>query len=714
MISLSSNLLSQNHDGSQEFSQDPKGPSTYTKAYNHADSLRLNWKDTTDFELSQKGFLAGPGPNDSIIRSYKIGDTSIVWDFTTWDFIPNSTALAPSPETVNANLWRMAKLNKRAGLFEVEEGKIYQIRGYDLSVMSIVIGPNGGYIVIDPLVSGETALAGLNLFKKALHTKRKIGARKQKIDVTKMKAVIFTHSHIDHFGGILGVKRFADANGIDFGKIQIVAPEAFMEESISENVYAGNAMTRRASYMYGDLIQKNVSAGVDAGLGKAVSKGVPAIISPTVTIDDSKLVYPNFADTGLEVEFLLAPGTEAPSEMLFYFTDYKAICMAEDASFTMHNLYTLRGAKTRNAKEWVGALTTVLSKWGNEAKIEFNSHHWPVWGKKQVKHHLETQRAMYKYIHDQTLHYANMGYDMTTTAEILSSPPDSLLKVWSSQGYYGTYNHNVKATWNLYLGWFDGNPSNLHKLPAVWPYNNEGGSSLKYVEYMGGQEAIIKRAKKAYDKGEYRWVAEVVQHVINIDSLNQDARYLVADAYEQMGYQAVSAPWRNFYLSGALELRKGKIKKPQTKTPKTFIKNTTLDMKFDMLAIMVDAHKADGKEINFRIIVKDGRESTSTAFQLKYSCLNYLVDSDITEMDFTMIINKSDFDSMIFDDNPIKKWKSMLGLKKRRIEVLPTDGGMDSLKDLLKVFSPVNNWFNLVTPNRTIPEPVNPLIVKQK
>ena len=662
----------------------PNGPSKFTNAYNKAYSSRLNWQDTTDFTNVARGFIGGP-VSDVILSSQ--GDT--VWNFNDWKFL--SKMGTPSPDSVNASLWRISKLNSNPGLYEVIKGSVYQIRGYDLAVMSLIIA-DSGYIVIDPLTSPPTAQAGLQLFKDSLATE---------LEGKPLMAMIYTHSHIDHFGGAAGILLEEKVSPDD---IKIYAPTGFLEAAVSENVDAGNVMGQRAAYMYGDLLPRNSANCVGSGLGQGISTGVPTLIAPNRIIDSTGT---KLSIAGTPVEFLYAPHTEAPAEMLFYFPELKALCAAEDASQNLHNLYSLRGTKTRDAKEWVNTLTSVLELWGNEVEVEFNSHHWPVWDNDTVKTHIETQRAMYKYIHDQTLHYANKGYNMTTVAEILSCPPQSLNEVWSSQGYYGTYNHDVKATWDLYLGWFDGNPSNLHKLPDY-------ESSPKYVEFMGGSTEILNRANKAYALGEYRWVAEVVQHVINTEPDNQEAKYLVADAYEQMGYQAVSGPWRNFYLTGAMELREGRQVKPDSsRPPLTFLKAMTPDMRFGFLSIMVDAYKAEGKEVNFALVTT-GSQTDSTAYQLKYSCLNYLVDSK-AELDFVITADLSSLNAALVKGNPFQNLEDRAandGQKRVTIDYAP--GGRIKFAELKNAFSPVDSTFNIVVPNYPIPEPVNPLPVKQR
>lgn len=700
-----------------------KAASQYTKAFNknYSDPKRLNWADTTDFETSERGFIAGA--NDALIKDSVIlaidGSRDTVWNFKTWNFL--SHPKAESPSTVNPSLWRMEKLISKAGLFEVVRGRIYQIRSFDLAVMSFVVGDNG-YIIIDPLGCPATAKVGHELFYK--HVIKKLSSSSLSKN---LKAVIYTHSHVDHFGGIYGILSDSLLNPLGF-QLPIYAPTNFLEEAVSENIYAGNVMGQRAAYMYGNLLPKNPNSGIGAGLGLTTNASLPTLKKPTITIGTADTTITSIAGSGINIEFLYAPNTEAPSEMLFYFPQFHALCAAEDATHTMHNLYSLRGTKTRNARDWVSTLTAVLEKWGDDVQVEFNSHHWPVWSNDTIKSHLGTQRAMYKFINDQTLRLANKGYDMTTAAEIITHLPESLNKVWSSQGYYGTVNHNVKATWNLYLGWFDGNPSQLHKLPAILPnatFQNSkltplDGGSAKYVRYMGGRDKVLALASQDFQKGEYRWVAEVVQHLVNLDSSDNQARYLLADALEQMGYQAVSGPWRDFYLTGALELREGRQVQRKEKTvaekfaTSTFLTSMTSEQIFDWMSTMVDPHKADGKIINFAVVLKDGRKSDSTAYQLKYSCLNYLVDSRAT-LDFRVVLQEAELKAIIKEIKTqtelLQKIKELAQKGGKIVQVIPAN--TSKLGELLGVLSPNTDLFNIVTPNLPMPMPINPMLVKQ-
>ncbi|WP_394763102.1 alkyl/aryl-sulfatase [Phenylobacterium sp.] len=447
--------------------------------------------------------------------------------------VPGAWSLAPfaflndetPAETVNPSLWRQARLNMQHGLFEVTKG-IYQVRGFDLSNITFIEGERG-YVVIDPLISAEPAAAALKLMRAHRGDKPVTG-------------VIYTHSHVDHYGGVRGVISQAD---IDAG-MQIVAPEGFLREAVSENVLAGNAMGRRATYMYGALLPRDAKGHVDAGLGKTVSMGSVSLVPNTVSIRETG---ERLTMDGVEIVFQVTPDTEAPAEMNFFFPQFGALCMAENCTCQLHNLYTPRGAQVRDAKAWSHYINEASDMFVGDTQVLFASHHWPRWGSGEARRFLRQQRDLYKYIHDQTLRMANHGLNPVEIAEQLALPP-SLGAEWHTRGYYGTLNHNAKAVYQRYLGWFDGNPANLHKLPPV-------EAARRYVDLAGGPDALLAKGREAYGRGEYRWVAELVNHLVFADPANAEARALQADALEQMGYQAESGPWRAFYLTGAQELR---------------------------------------------------------------------------------------------------------------------------------------------------------------
>ena len=496
---------------------EPKPATAATRAAHAALAPRLPLETGEDFADARRGFL-GTLPDGRITDA----EGRVFWNMGNFAFEDGDAAC---PETVNPSLWRQAQLNLIHGLFEVTPG-LYQVRGFDLSNITFVEGESG-YIVIDPLISSETAAAALALLRTHRGDKP-------------VKAVIYTHSHVDHYGGVRGVISDADiAAGLS-----IIAPEGFLEAAVSENVLAGNAMNRRATYMYGALLPRDATGHVDAGLGKTVSMGTVSLVPPTLSIGATgqRLII-----DGIEIVFQVTPDTEAPAEMNFFFPKFGALCMAENCSCHLHNLYTPRGAQVRDAKAWSFHIDEALRLFGADTRVMFASHHWPHWGEDRVADFLRKQRDLYKYIHDQTLRLANHGLTAPEIAEEIALPP-TLAAEWYTRDYYGTLNHNAKAVYQRYLGWFDGNPANLHNHPPV-----EVGR--RYVDLAGGADALLATAREAFAAGDYRWVAELVNHLVFAEPANTEARALQADALEQMGYQAESGPWRAFYLTGAMELR---------------------------------------------------------------------------------------------------------------------------------------------------------------
>lgn len=497
----------------------PTPASTATQQANATTAQNLPLDDQADFEDAERGLIARD-PNLVITDA----DGNTVWDMTAYDFIEGD-----APDTVNPSLWRQAKLNDLHGLYKVTD-RIYQLRGYDLSNMSLIEG-DSGWIVVDPLTTAETAAAGWRMAKAHILGDKPI------------VAVIFTHSHIDHFGGIEGVLTAEQAKR---DNVRIIAPKGFMQESTSENLLAGPAMGRRATYMFGGALARSPRGHVDSGLGKAPSKGHFSILAPTDVIDHTGQTL---TVDGLEFDFQYAPESEAPAELTFYLPQLKAFCGAELVSHTLHNIYTLRGAKVRDALKWSDYIDEALQRYGRRADVVFNSHHWPVWGHDRIVDYLKIQRDTYKYIHDQTLRLANAGYTPREIAEQLTLP-ESLAKPFHNRGYYGTISHDSKAVYQWYFGWFDGNPANLDPLPPA-------DAAKKYVAFMGGTDAVIEKAQQSYDAGEYRWAAQVLNHVVFAEPDNEAAKALLAKTYDQLGYRAQSGPWRDVYLTGAKELREG-------------------------------------------------------------------------------------------------------------------------------------------------------------
>lgn len=629
-----------------------KDAATATQAANDQLLKQLPFADKTDFENANKGFIAALPP-----EPIKGEAGNLIWDPQKYGFIKEGEK---APATVNPSLWRQAQLINISGLFKVTDG-IYQIRNLDLSNMTIIEGKEG-ITLVDPLVSAETAKIGLDLYYK--HQGKK-----------PVKAVIYTHSHVDHYGGVRGVIDEADVKA---GKVKIYAPEGFMEAAVAENIMAGNVMSRRASYMYGNLLPADEKGQVGAGLGTTTSAGTVTLIAPTDII--TKTGQKEVID-GLTYEFMMAPGSEAPSEMLWYIEEMKAISAAEDATHTLHNTYSLRGAKIREPLPWSKYLNQALSMWGDKAEVMFAQHHWPTWGNKEVTTLLKSQRDLYRYINDETLRLANMGYTRDEIAEQFKLP-DTLANTWANRGYYGSISHNVKATYVLYLGWFDGNPATLNELTPT-------ESAKKYVEFMGGADEVLKKAKASYDKGEYRWVAQVVKHVVFADPSNKAAKELEADALEQMGYQAESGPWRNFYLTGAKELRSGVTQLP---TPNTASSDTvramSLDMFFDYLAVRLNGPKSgDAKAVlNFDFGDTGGKYKV----ELENGVLNHTANAEASNADTTIALSRDTLNNLILKQTTLDKAIAAGDVK--------VSGNSEKLKEVLGYMDNFEFWFNIVTP----------------
>lgn len=537
----------------------PQEAEPATRALNDTFSKILPFGDRADFEDAKRGFIAtlpdgvipGPGPRPA-------------WNSKQYDFL-NSDQVPP---TVNPSLWRQAQLNAINGLFKVTD-RVYQVRGLDISNLTIIEG-DSGLILIDPLLSNETAKAALDLYLKNRPAKPVV-------------AVIYSHSHVDHFGGAKGVISEDDAKQ---GKVKVVAPDGFMEHAVAENVIAGPAMTRRAQYQFGNALPVGEKAQIDTGLGKALSSGTVSLIPPNDLI---KQAYETRNIDGVDIEFHLVPESEAPAEMIMYFPQFKLLNTAEDATHNMHNLYTLRGAQIRDGRLWSKYLGEAIERYGDKTDVVIAQHHWPVWGSERIVPFLTKQRDLYKFIHDQTVRLLNHGLTPTEIAEQLKLPP-SLASEWAARGYYGTLSHNAKAVYQFYLGWYDANPADLNPLPRA-------EEARKRVEYMGGADAVIRRARDDFNAGQYRWVARVMSDVVFADPANKDARGLGADALEQLGYQSEAATWRNAYLLGAQELRNGVGDLRPSVTSADLLKGVSIDLAFDYLGVRLNAAKAEGKRI---------------------------------------------------------------------------------------------------------------------
>ena len=519
----------------------------------------LPYDDTQDFEDARRGFVGALEPG--IVRN---GDGAVIWDNDVYDFLEGEC-----PSTADPSLWRQGRLNRIQGLFEVTAG-IYQVRGLDLSNMTVIEGETG-VIVVDPLISVETAAAALALYRE--HR----GDRP-------VRAVIYTHSHVDHFGGVKGV---TSQDEVDRGDVVVLAPEGFLGHAVSENVYAGTAMARRANYMYGSLLERGPAGQIGVGLGQATSNGTITLIAPTLDITHTGQVE---VLDGVTVEFQLTPGTEAPAEMNFLFPDHRALCVAENATHNLHNLVTLRGAVVRDAHEWARYLTEAVALFSDRADVTFASHHWPTWGAEAGREFLSRQRDLYAYLHDQTLRRLNKGETGIEIAEDFELP-ETLGQTWHLRGYYGSLSHNVKAIYQRYLGWFDGNPAHLWPHPPVQV-------ATRYVDAMGGADAVIERARAADD--DPRWAAELLNHVVFADPGNTEARALLAEVYDGLGHGAENGTWRNFFLTGALELREG-VRSGGVTLGADVLAALTVEQVFDATAIRIDGPRAAADGVDLAI-----------------------------------------------------------------------------------------------------------------
>ncbi|MEV6770006.1 alkyl sulfatase dimerization domain-containing protein [Nocardia sp. NPDC051030] len=528
-------------------------PSSYIVEQQQRAAADLPFADTTDQEDADRGFIAALTPG-----VVKDDAGNVVWDNDSYDFLKGAC-----PASVHPSLWRQSGLNIRQGLYEVTEG-IYQIRGLDISNMTLIEGKTG-VIVIDPLISAESAKAGLELYR----------AHRGDKPVTGM---IYTHSHGDHFGGAMGVITVED---VEAGRCPVLAPAGFLEHAVAENVYAGTAMMRRAAYMYGAFLPRGPKGQVGAGLGQTTSLGTVAVIAPTLDI-----THTGQEETldGVRIVFQITPGTEAPSEMNFHFPDHRALCMAENATHTQHNLLTLRGALVRDPHVWSQYLTESINLFARDSDVVFASHHWPTWDTDRLVEYLSLQRDLYAYLHDQTLRRLNQGYVGAEIAEMIELPP-AVTASWSTRGYYGSVSHNVKAIYQRYMGWFDGNPAHLWEHPPV-------ESAKRYVDFMGGADEVLRKARVSFDNGDYRWVAQVVNHVLFADPSNEAAKTLQASTFDQLGYGAENATWRNFYLMGAYELRNGSVGTPIKTNAPTVMAALSVNQVFDAMSLRLDGPKA--------------------------------------------------------------------------------------------------------------------------
>ncbi|KAL9033279.1 MAG: hypothetical protein Q9180_006030 [Flavoplaca navasiana] len=611
----------------------------------------LPFSEKVDFDNAQKGFVDRLEPN--IVNKEGGGE---VWNNDSYDFLNPTSSDIDGPETANPSLWRQSKLVTVDGLYKVTDG-IYQVRGLDLSTTTI-IEANEGIIVIDPLTSMETGAAANKLYQKNFGPKE-------------VKAIVYTHSHVDHFGGVKG---FVSQEDVDKKGVKVIAPEGFIENAISENVYTGTAMSRRAAYMYGAALNRDPNGQIGAGLGQTVSTGTVTLINPTDYVTETGQ---SMTVDGVKMVFQMAPNTEAPAEMLIFFPELGALCAAEDATHTFHNVLTLRGAVVRDPHVWARVLTETIDLFGGRASVMFASHHWPTWGYEEVVNFLTLQRDLYAYVHDQTLRLLNKGLNGLEIAEQMLLPP-ALDQAWSARGYYGSVSHNVKAIYQRYVGWFDGNPAHLWEHIPV-------ERAKRYVDLAGGLDKIVEQGQAAFNKGDFRWAAEILNHAVFAKPDYTSATSLLADTYEQLGYGAENGTWRNFFISGATELRTGNFGTPTQTASDDVIAQLTPEMLFDSFAIQINGPEAWDQEISIKVVLTDGPRYR---WWLSNGALVYTKVGEEATADVTLTTSTSKLPGIVRGFDSVK-------LREAGIDVSGDTSALDRLSALL---DPGDPKFNIVTP----------------
>jgi linear primary-alkylsulfatase len=589
----------------------PKGqqPSQYTVARQAALRASLPFEDQRDFEESRRGFVAAPA-----YRQIKAENGGIAWNMASYDFLLEGKDF----DSIHPSLQRQAVLNMGYGLYEVVPGHIWQVRGFDLSNISFIKGDTG-WIVFDPLVSKETAAAALTFANE------KLGARP-------VVAVVYSHSHVDHFGGVRGVVDEADVRS---GKVQIIAPYGFMDHAIAENVYAGNAMVRRSFYQYGLLLPRGPFGHVDQAIGKAASAGTTGLIAPTRTIDKD---VEELTVDGIRMVFQNTPGTEAPAEMNTWFPQFKAFWGAENIVATIHNIYTLRGALIRDPLEWSRQINRAMFLFGRDAQVMFTAHSWPRWGNERILEVMRTQRDVYAHLNNEVLHLANNGVTINEVQNVYHLPK-SLQGNWAARSYHGSEEHNSRAVINRYLGYWDGNPATLIPLSPK-------DSAPLYVEMMGGSASILAKSRELYDSGQYLLASELLNKLVYAEPGNQAAKDLLADVFEQIGYQKESTSLRNSFLAAALELRSGI---PAGITPRTaspdVVRGMPTQLWFDYLAILLDSDKADGLHFVMNFVTPDNGEKF--VVELSNGTLTSIEGFQADDPDLTVTISRADLEPVM-------------------------------------------------------------------
>ena len=624
--------------------------SSSTKEIRPALLKELPFANNQDFDFAARGFIATR--TDPIIKGE---GGKVVYDLSAYDFLKGD-----APQSVNPSLWRQARLVTRHGLYKVAE-RIYQVRGFDVSTVTFIVGDHG-YIVIDPLISTETAKAALDLVKEHVGDKPVV-------------AVIYSHSHGDHFGGVAGVTAQAD---VEAGRVKIIAPSGFLEHAVSENIIAGTAMSRRARFQFGITLERGPQGEMTSGLGPALSRGTISLIAPTdlVTKTGQQMTL-----DGIEFEFQLTPGTEAPSEMNAYLPQFRAVFMAENANATMHNILTPRGALVRDAKAWADYLTESIRRYAAKSDVMFTAHGIPRFGSDAITDFLTKHRDAYKYLHDQSVRLMNGGLTGSEIAEVIRLP-DVLAHEWYNRGYYGTMSHNSKAVYQRYMGWYDGNPASLNPLPPA-------AAAKKYVEAMGGADAVIAKAQDAAKAGEFRWAATLLNHVVFADAANTKAREALADVYTQLGYQAEAGTWRNIYLTGAQELRHGVAKLPPTTVSLDLIRATPTAILLDFAAVRLNPDRAKGKHIVLNIVLSDVNEKHLITIENEVLIHEEGITDD--KADATVTMARAELLQTLLAGVPV-------GLK-TTTGAIKVEGKSDAYADFVALIDPVDANFPIVTPD---------------
>ena len=599
--------------------------------------VAADFSDRRDFANADRGLIGTLEP-----MVVKAADGRVVWDMDSWGFLDGDC-----PGTVNPSLWRQAQLTAKHGLYEVSDG-IYQVRGFEMSNMTLVESDHG-VIVIDPLISREVAAAALALYRQYR------GDRP-------VTAVIYTHAHLDHFGGVLGV---VDA-GAD---VPILAPEHFLEHAVSENVYAGVAMLRRSYYYAAIGLPKSATGTLGIGLGAGGSTGTPGLIAPTRYI--TRTGQQEVLD-GVRIVFQLTPGTECPAEMNFCFPDKRALCMAENATHNLHNLLTLRGAQVRDPRIWSRYLAEAIELFARDCDVAFASHHWPTWGTEEIITYLTQQRDLYAYLHDQALRLINQGYVHSEIAEMIELPPE-LGRAWHARGYYGSVNHNVKAIYQRYLGWFDANPAHL------WQHPPEAAGT-RYVQAFGGVDATVAKATEFFEQGDLRFAAELASHAVFAEPDNDAAREMLASALERLGYGAENATWRNSYLTGARELRTNKIEHTELSSA-GLAPALTVTQLFDSIAIRINGPKAWNERLSIGWHFTDAHENYR--MELSNGALIHYPTTSNQAADLTITLTKPQLLQLLATEKP---------------DGIDTSGDPAVLGRLMSLIDNPNPDFAIVTP----------------